>query len=292
MTGNSFVWWRNAQGSVRAGWVIFCFVLAAALGLFGAQVVLLLAQVPQWAPTWIRLSLLMSSISVLSGAVLATVVCWFAFREPTGLAGPKPWGKLALGMGIGAALMSLAVALPLLFGHGALHISAEANQSFWARLLTHAALLALASLAEELLVRGVAFNALRRGVGDFTAVLLTGSLFGLGHWFNPNSTLLAVANVALVGFLFGAMAIRFASLWVPIGMHVAWNIFEGCVFGQPVSGMMLPPTLLAGELDIDKVLWSGGRFGPEQSAVVSALLLCTLVLTGARRGPRGAQRIK
>jgi uncharacterized protein len=295
MTSGSRAWFRNAQGSVRAGWVISCFALAAALGLFGAQAVLLLARVPEWAPAWIRLSLLMSSVSVFSGALVATVVCRLLFREPTGLEGPSPWRKLAIGKAIGGLLMSLAVAIPLLFGHGSLHVSASASWHFWARLSFNAMLLALASLAEELLVRGLVFQTLRRGVGDFMAVLLTGGLFGLGHWFNPNSTLLAVANVALVGFVFGALAIRFDSLWVPIGVHVAWNLCEGLVYGQPVSGLRLPPALLEGDLDIDKVLWSGGRFGPEQSAVVSVLLLFTLVLTlawGQARPAGQAQRLE
>jgi hypothetical protein len=52
-------------------------------------------------------------------------------------------------------------------------------------------------------------------------------------------------------------------------MHWAWNLFEGPVYGTPVSGVDLPHLFNA---DVHgPVIWTGGAFGPE------AGLLCMLL---------------
>ena len=71
--------------------------------------------------------------------------------------------------------------------------------------------------------------------------------------------------------------LRTRQLWLPIGIHIGWNFFEGVVFGFPVSGMgnyrLLRITVTGPEL------WTGGAFGPEAGLVlIPALLLGTLMI--------------
>ena len=55
------------------------------------------------------------------------------------------------------------------------------------------------------------------------------------------------------------------SLWLAIGMHWAWNFFEGPLFGTPVSGYPryanLNPLLTSTTIGPEQ--WTGGAFGPE-----------------------------
>jgi hypothetical protein len=61
------------------------------------------------------------------------------------------------------------------------------------------------------------------------------------------------------------------TLWMPIGLHAAWNFTQGGIFGVPVSGHVshgLVQATLTGP-----ALLSGGAFGLEASVI--ALAVCT-----------------
>jgi membrane protease YdiL (CAAX protease family) len=65
--------------------------------------------------------------------------------------------------------------------------------------------------------------------------------------------------------------IRTRQLWLPIGLHAGWNIFQRSL-GFPVSGYEL-----SGLLDINvsgPKLWTGGAFGPEAGLII--LPICAL----------------
>ena len=97
--------------------------------------------------------------------------------------------------------------------------------------------------------------------------------------FNPAATWLAALQVALVGAWFGALTVRTGSLWVAMGLHVAWNFFEGFVFGQPVSGNAPGTSLLIGGNAAAPTFWSGGAFGPEAAGWTAVVLVLGLGLT-------------
>jgi hypothetical protein len=55
-----------------------------------------------------------------------------------------------------------------------------------------------------------------------------------------------------------------------MGLHIAWNFFEGNVFGFPVSGV---ETVGATFLSIEQsgpLLFTGGAFGPEAGVFTNA----------------------
>jgi hypothetical protein len=56
--------------------------------------------------------------------------------------------------------------------------------------------------------------------------------------------------------------IRTRQLWLPIGLHLGWNFFEGTVYGFQVSGMEGLPRLVLQHV-AGPVIWTGGSFGPE-----------------------------
>ena len=63
-------------------------------------------------------------------------------------------------------------------------------------------------------------------------------------------------------------------------MHAAWNLTQGYVWGEPVSGLAAGASLMRRE-GFDDSIWTGGDFGPEasiQMAVLLAVALAALVL--------------
>lgn len=69
-------------------------------------------------------------------------------------------------------------------------------------------------------------------------------------------------------------------LWVPIGVHVAWNFAQGYLFGAAVSGGDLAGSIATSRARPGAAAWlTGGTFGPEAS--VFALLLVATVTLGA-----------
>jgi membrane protease YdiL (CAAX protease family) len=131
----------------------------------------------------------------------------------------------------------------------------------------------LAGFGEEILFRGVVFRVLEESVGTLLAMILSAALFGLMHAGNHGATTFSTIAVALeAGGMLAAAYVWSRSLWLPIGIHLAWNATQGGLFSAPISGrpatglLNMPLSPAAGPLI------TGGAFGPEASIV--ALCVC------------------
>jgi len=233
---------------------------------------------------------LISGLIALVSMVGATFFMCMIRGEPVGEVGfadPNPRRKVAFGFLWGGVIVTLAVLIPWMAHHESLagpNASAKVVAIGGLRLFGG---LAPQSAAEEMFLRGYALAHLRRGVGNIPAVLLTGTVFGVLHLTNPNSTWVAAANISLVGVFLGALVIRTGSIWMAIGLHISWNWFEGFFYGHPVSGIAAG-TALVRQTAFDESLWTGGKFGPEASlptAIVLAGCLAAVLFWPRERKP-------
>jgi membrane protease YdiL (CAAX protease family) len=129
-----------------------------------------------------------------------------------------------------------------------------------------------AAFFEELLLRGIVFRMTEEMLGTWVAMVISALLFGLLHLGNPGATWTAAICIALeAGVLLAAAYILTRRLWLPIGMHFAWNVSQGGIYGVAISGAhvngLLISTLTGPELI------SGGKFGAEAS--VFAVMICS-----------------
>ena len=145
------------------------------------------------------------------------------------------------------------------------------------------------SSAEELLCRCYLYQRTLRTLGSpSAAVLVTAAAFGLMHLANPGVTLLSVANVTLVGVLFGLMVWRLDSPWMAFAAHTGWNFMQAVVLGLPNSGTTTPFALLGiapGTTPASGIAYDAG-FGIEGSAMATVVLAvaCVVVwVVGSRR---------
>ena len=81
----------------------------------------------------------------------------------------------------------------------------------------------------------------------------------------------ALAIALASGWLFGMAYAYHQTIWVPIGMHWAWNYLEGGAFGCAVSGTPLNYLPLITPRISGADILSGGAFGPEASIICVAL---------------------
>jgi len=142
-----------------------------------------------------------------------------------------------------------------------------------------------AAAFEEVLSRGIIFRLFEQALGTWLAVLISAALFAVGHRFNPGATLMSGLGVAQAGVLLAAVYAATRSLWFPIGLHWAWNVFEGPVWGSPVSGIDM--NVLAHAVFPGPELLTGGSFGVEPglpTILLGSILSIVFLVLAVRRG--------
>ena len=131
---------------------------------------------------------------------------------------------------------------------------------------------------EELLSRGYHLQTIASGTNLFWGVVISSAIFGLLHLGNPNATWVSAAGIFFAGVFLAYGYIRTKQLWLPIGLHLGWNFFEGVGFGFPVSGLADIYKLIRIQVHGPEI-WTGGAFGPEAGLIVlPALLLGGLLI--------------
>jgi membrane protease YdiL (CAAX protease family) len=205
----------------------------------------------------------------------------FERRAVTELAVGPAWREFAVGAAIGFGLFTATIACLWVLGYY--------RVEGFGRIPSAAMLVGMGlvpGFIEEIIMRGIVFRITEESLGTWVALLISALLFGGVHLLNPGATWLAAICIALeAGILLAAGYIITRRLWLPIGMHFAWNFTQGGIFGVAVSGIevsgLLRATLTGPELI------SGGAFGAEASIV--AVLVCTsmavvLIARSARAG--------
>jgi len=182
---------------------------------------------------------------------------------------PKALKNLGLGLGAGFLIFSLAVAVAALLG--VYRISGEGDASDLLPALIGPAI--FAAVSEELIFRGILFRWIEEFGGSWMALLLTSAIFGAAHLANPNASPIAAVGIAFeAGVMLGAAYMLTRSLWLPMGLHAAWNFTQGEIYDIPVSGTPVHGLLVA-RLSGSPLL-TGNGFGLEASPI--AIVVATL----------------
>jgi membrane protease YdiL (CAAX protease family) len=221
-----------------------------------------------------------AATAVLAVFVYAAVVRWSERRAPVEVAAEGAAAAIGRGVLIGVGLF-VAVIVNIAF-MGGYRIEGLGSVAGAAGLF---GFMAAAAVTEELLFRGILFRIVEERTGTWTALALTGLLFGLSHLFNPHANLWGAIAIAIeAGGMLAAAYAATRTLWVPIGVHFGWNFAAAGIFGTEVSGNGAVQGLLHG-VTSGPALLTGGTFGPEASpyAVVFGLMLTAVFMWLARR---------
>ena len=191
-----------------------------------------------------------------------------------------PGGKRAIedslfGVLLGSAMVLLTVAI--IAWKGNLQVAAEVHGIRTGSLLVEIlVVLSTAAMAEEIAFRGYPFQRLVEATGPGGAIALMSALFGAIHLGNPNASTVGLLNTMLIGIVFSLAYLRSRALWLPWGMHWAWNAVLGAGFGLPVSGMDMSAGI---RTRATGPTWlTGGAYGPEASVACTAAVLVALAV--------------
>jgi membrane protease YdiL (CAAX protease family) len=150
------------------------------------------------------------------------------------------------------------------------------NSQVLLSMLTYLVFYGVAGILEEVVNRGYLFQVFIEGTRVWIAILIFSLVFSLGHILNEELSWIGGLNLFLQGILFSLAYLKTRSLWVPIGIHVAWNWAQGPLWGMNVSGTTIDNSFLV-SVPKGPVLLSGGDFGAEGS-LVALLVSIGLVL--------------
>ena len=183
--------------------------------------------------------------------------------------------QLAAGCGLGFVLLVIAVVAVALFGRLTFHATLTSHNLL--RIPIVLLVLATGSLAEELMFRGYPFQRLVEAIGSGGAILIFSMLFGFVHWMNPGANPWGLLNTVLIGVVLSVAYLRTRALWLPWGLHFAWNTTLGLVFGLPVSGIRMF-NVFVHTTAVGPEWLTGGTYGLEASLPGASVVLIGLIV--------------
>jgi uncharacterized protein len=218
-----------------------------------------------------------------------------------GLSFRKPWIKDAsVGCAIGFALVFIAYVV--------IRITCDVTATITLSsrtlklLIVELLILAAGAMLEEVMFRGYPFQRLVESFGALgqwmfghsgagqdgpderpnrfgaiIAAVLWSTAFGAVHLGNPDASVWSFLNTAFVGLLLCFAYLRTRSLWMPWGIHFAWNTTLGVIFGLPVSGLMEFAVVVRSKAVGPKWI-TGGSYGIEASALGTAVIVVGIVV--------------
>jgi membrane protease YdiL (CAAX protease family) len=243
--------------------------------MFGFLILLIIVGITQSLLRPLPLEQTFWGLALWSGIVVfVALASYIAFvriterRSASELAAGRALPELAAGVGIGAGLFAATIAVMALLGYYTI-----TGMNSWSVIFPALAGAISSGVVEELLFRGMLFRNFEETLGTWFSLLLTALLFGILHLLNPNATILAGIAVMLeAGVLLAAAYLATRRLWLPIGIHFAWNFTQGGIFGATVSGNQTRGLFIS-TLSGPELL-TGGSFGPEASII--AVVICLI----------------
>ncbi|MFC2814254.1 MAG: CPBP family intramembrane glutamic endopeptidase [Prevotella conceptionensis] len=130
----------------------------------------------------------------------------------------------------------------------------------------------LAAVIEEIIARGIVFRLITDKWNVVAGLVVSSIIFGFVHLFNPNTTALSCLRIAITGgWLCGIAYAYHRTLWVPIGIHWAWNYIQSNIFKHSVPGSALnsPPILILVSKEVK--FPAGIEFDTEVSIISTAI---------------------
>jgi uncharacterized protein len=173
----------------------------------------------------------------------------------------RAWVDLSAGLAMSLAGVTLIFVLELVF-----RLASITSVSSPAVLLKDWPTWIMVPVIEELVFRAGLLGGLlvllppRR---SWLAIAVSAVVFGAAHSLNEGATAITVVGSTIGAIGYGWAFATTGRLWLPIGLHLAWNYAQGPLFGFPLSGGLVKQGSFVHLERTGPELLTGGAYGPE-----------------------------
>ena len=259
----------NRHGEVRVGWrLTLSVVLTGTLIRLCRELLIAL----KWGDDFVV------NAFVLASSLLTTfLMVRFINKKPFGAVGfslhPRMFRELGMGCLLGFLMMTGIFLVELLGGYAQLSWRGLTAEQTARTLLWSIPYFGVAASLEETLFRGYFFQTLIQLMTFLPATLVMSLFFAVGHALNPHATVFGLINVALAGIWFSVAYMKTRSLWLPCGLHFAWNFSQTSLYAFPTSGIGFGGLRIFDLVQRGPEWLTGGPFGPEGGALATLALV-------------------
>jgi membrane protease YdiL (CAAX protease family) len=256
-----------------AVWRILVFFVAWA-GLTSALVVPVISKYapPHGAPLPLWLRLYIETVSLLTILVAAWLMVRFVDRRPfvsLGFARKHAARDSVIGLTVGLGMMATCAAILYVIGWA----TWSTDGSFAGSALAIATLaMLLNTVTQEVLVRGYVQQTLQSQFGTLAGVIVSSVFFLALHLGAIGGQLLPALSLFSAGVLLATCYAVTGELWLPIALHFGWNVLQGPVLGQAVSGQELDAGNELLKMNGPEFI-TGGKFGIEGGLIAVAITI-------------------
>jgi hypothetical protein len=100
-----------------------------------------------------------------------------------------------------------------------------------------------------------------------------------------------VLNTILAGIWLSVAYVKTRSLWLPTGLHFAWNFSLAFIYGFPVSGLRVSQPIFHVEQGGPEWM-TGGSYGPEGGALGLIVIVAGAVWVWTSRHVRASDQAR
>jgi membrane protease YdiL (CAAX protease family) len=143
-------------------------------------------------------------------------------------------------------------------------------------------------LFEELIFRGVLFYILIKKLGHTKAIIISAIAFGIYHWFsqgsfgNPVQMVITFVITGTMGLVYAYGYSKTFSLYIPIAIHLGWNVTSSVVFSQGnIGNQLFTPVQPVPEVQVGYFIFFCITFIP----LLSAILINFFMIKKMRQQP-------
>lgn len=131
----------------------------------------------------------------------------------------------------------------------------------------------LVGFSEEISMRGFIMSTLRQSKNIVYIICIPAFICGFLHSGTYGIGTMGYCNILLISILFGFMYYKSGNIWMCIGFHSTWYLFQSVIFGLSASGET-GNGIISSVYQTDKYL-SGGQSGVEGSLITMiVIILC------------------
>jgi uncharacterized protein len=210
-------------------------------------------------------------VVLLGSAILGVLRIWryrrngMGIRRALGLSLDRR-GLLEAGTGMVIAAFAVGLVFAVAYATVTIEVLAVGPPApLWSDLLSFV----MVPFLEELVFRSALLGGLLVLMPNraWAAILISAGIFGALHLENSHATLLSAVGSGLGGIAYGIAFAATQRIWLPFGLHFAWNYVQGPVLGFALSGGKPLRGTWVQQQNIGPAWFTGGEYGPEGGMV-------------------------